>query len=106
MAFRAEVDDDTIDYLQRLGYEVDSYRSIVDYLFTTHMDDPDFLGSPLLKAYMKDYEKVNAEYIRAKTEYGEKVLRPMADERFGQPGVFFTWSIPDFAAKTVEVRAR
>ena len=104
--FETEVDDQSLDYLQRLGYEVDSYRSIIDYLFTAHADEPDFIGTELFKSYAKEYAKVNAEYSKAKAAFGEKVLRPIAEERFGVEGCTFNWSIPDFADKTAQVWLR
>ena len=95
--------DESLNYLQRLGYEVDSYRSIIDYLFTNHKDDPTFINSEIFCAYQKKYEKVEAEYVLAKKEYGEKELRPIVEERCGIKGVLFTWNIPDFTDKKVEI---
>lgn len=45
--FTIEADSESINYLQRLGYEIDSYRSIIDFLFTAHKDEPEFIDSEI-----------------------------------------------------------
>ena len=99
-------DDDSLNYLQRLGYEIDSYRSIVDYLFSSHKDEPEFLDSDIFKSYMKKYEIVNAEYAKAKEKYGQEILRPIVEDRCDDTDVDFTWTIPDFNDKKVIVTCR
>lgn len=102
--FTIDADSESINYLQRLGYEIDSYRSIIDFLFTTHRDDPDFIDSEIFHAYQLKYEKVNAEYAKAKEEYGQKILRPIVEENSGEVGIDFNWKIPNFADKKVFIR--
>ena len=99
--FTIEADSESINYLQRLGYEIDSYRSIIDFLFTAHKDEPEFVDSEIFHAYQLKYEKVNAEYAKAKDEYGQKILRPIVEERSGKTGIDFNWNIPNFIEKTV-----
>lgn len=99
--FTIEADQESINYLQRLGYEIDSYMSVIDFLFSAHKDDPEFVDSEIFRAYQIKFEKVKVEYSKAKEEYGQKILRPIVEEHTGKAGIDFNWSIPVFADKKV-----
>ena len=71
---------ETINYLQRLNYEVQTREEIITKLIEMHKDDSDdslFVSKPFLK-YSEELSRVKAEYELAKTEaerlYVPKVL--------------------------------
>lgn len=99
-----DVNEDTINYLQRLGYEVDSMRSIIDFMFDSHRNDKtnDLFESVPWKTYMRKYEQVNAAYNMAKLEYS-KQLQKVVDTKLGRKNVEFNWEIENFQDKKVRV---
>lgn len=104
MEFYLNADEKTCNYLQRLGFEVDSRRSIIDFMFDSHKNDDDLslFDSKPWKKYEKDYETVFAEYQLAKNEYS-KQLQTIVDKKLGKKGTKFNWSIDDFSTKQVHI---
>lgn len=95
------VNQETINYLQRLNYEVYTREEIIAKLLETHKDDADdslFVSKPFLK-YSEELSRVKAEYEMAKLE-AEKLFIPK--ELYGQHQ--YNWNI-DFVTNvmTVEV---
>lgn len=97
--YEVEISQELANYLQRLGYEVDTRLSIIDRLFTNHKDDTDasVFESVPFKTYSKQLEDVQAEYNMAKDKMTE-YLRPLVAETEGVPEeeVLFDWRIDDF----------
>ena len=102
--FYLPITEDTCNYLQRLGMEVDSRLEVINRLFTVHANDPDdsVLTSPAFKTYHKQFDDVNAEYAIAKERFGEEI-RPMVEETYGETGVEFNWFIENFESKQVKI---
>lgn len=95
------VTQETIDYLQRLNYEVLTREEIITKLLEMHKDDTDdslFVSKPFLK-YSEELSRVKAEYEMAKLE-AEKIYIPK--ELYGQHQ--YNWNI-DFSTNvmTIEV---
>lgn len=95
------VTQETINYLQRLSFEVFTREEIITKLIEIHKDDNDdslFTSKPFLK-YSEELSRIKAEYELAKVE-AEKLYIPKA--LYGQHE--YKWSI-DFATNimTVEV---
>lgn len=102
--FYMDVNQETINYLQRLGFEVDGARSLIDFMFDAHKNDTDttLFDSVPWKAYMKKYEEANAAYALAKAEYGRE-LQNIVDAKTGKKNTIFDWSIDDFQEKKVRI---
>lgn len=97
----SNIPQETIDYLQRLNYEVFTREEIITKLLEMHKDDEDdslFTSKPFLK-YSEELSRVKAEYEMAKLE-AEKIYIPK--ELYGQHQ--YSWNI-DFITNvmTVEV---
>ena len=95
--FTIVVQNEVVDYLQRLGYDIDSRLAVIDRLFTTHKDDTDasVFSSVPFKTYSKELEELQAEYAMAKDEFSE-ILKPIIQEKLGIPDVTFEWKIVNF----------
>jgi hypothetical protein len=71
------VAQETVDYLQRLNYEIFTREEIIAKLIEMHKDDTDdslFVSKPFLK-YSEELSRVKAEYELAKSE-AEKLYVP------------------------------
>ena len=97
--YTLKINQELANYLQRLGYEVDTRLSIIDRLFTNHKDDTDasVFESVPFKTYSKQLEDVQAEYDMAKNQMTE-YLKPIVAEKEGisVDEVLFDWRIDDF----------
>lgn len=95
--FYLDVSQETCNYLQRLGIEVDGRLEVINRLFTTHANDADdsVLTSKPFQTYQKQYDEINAEYNLAKEELG-KELTKLVQEKLGKEEVNFNWTIEDF----------
>lgn len=73
MAKKFKVDQDVVDYLERLTYETRGKMNLIDYVVTAHAADADASvveGRPFA-SLMAGYEKAAAEYEAAKTRFAE-----------------------------------
>lgn len=103
-SFYLPVSQETCNYLQRLGVGVDARLEVINRLFTSHKDDPDdsVLTSVPFQTYQKQYEELNAEYAMAKDTVSNE-LRPIVEEKVGQTGISFNWTIEDFNSQQVKI---
>ena len=64
-----KVNQESLDYLERLAYEVDGKVNLIDYILTSHKNDTDnsIINSKPFQHLLQDYEKASAEYLVAKT---------------------------------------
>lgn len=95
--FTLKVENKLVDYLQRLGFDIDSRLAVIDRMFMNHKDDTDasvFESIPW-KKYSKELEDVQAEYSIAKDEFS-KLLIPIVEKETGVSGVSFNWKIENF----------
>ena len=95
--FTLVVENDLVDYLQRLGFDIDSRLAVIDRMFVNHKDDTDasVFESVQWKKYSKELEDTQAEYTMAKDEFS-KILIPLVEEKTGTKGVSFDWKIENF----------
>lgn len=90
---------ETINYLQRLNYEVQTREEIITKLLEMHKDDNDdslFVSKPFLK-YSEELSRVKAEYELAKIEV-EKLYVPKV--LYGQHQ--YSWNI-DFVTNEMTI---
>lgn len=66
-----QVNHETVDYLQRLAYEVNGKSNLIDYVLTKHINDDnaDIIDSEPFKKLMLDYTTASAEYEVAKDRF-------------------------------------
>lgn len=104
---KIEVQQESMDYLQRLAFEVEGRLEVINRLFTNHANDTDasVLTSVPFKTYQKEFDEANAAYNIAKDEFGKKI-RPIVEEAVGQEGIDFDWMIEDFTQPYVNITVK
>lgn len=104
MKFELEINKETSNYLERLTYETNSFKDIIDHIVTSHKNDSDssVIESPVWKGYEKKYLDSNAEYSLAKDKLTEE-LTPVVIEKSGLKNPNFSWKIVDFNRRVVEI---
>lgn len=104
--FKMDVDEETVSYLQRLHYEVESYQSVVARLIENAKGSKDdsLLDSPTFKAYHTKMEEAIFSYDTAKKEFQNRIATT-AGERipFDLGNVLWSWSIDDFSIPEVTI---
>ena len=67
---KIDVNKETVNYIERLHYEVDQRKDIIQRLIESHANDEDasVLTSPAFKAYSSELSEFVAEYENAKSE--------------------------------------
>lgn len=102
--FYLAVSEETCNYLQRLGMEVDARGEIINRLFTSHANDADdsVLTSKPFETYQKQYNEVFAEYNMAKEAFGNE-LQLLVDKEEGREETRFNWLIEDFNEHKVKI---
>lgn len=100
--FKITIEEKTANYLQRLGFEIDSRLAIIDRMFVNHKDDTDtsVFDSVPWKKYNKEFEELNVEYTMAKDSLTKQLI-PTVSEAVGYECNDFTWKIEDFQAHEV-----
>ncbi len=95
--FTIELTQELIDYVQRIGYEVDTRVYLIDRMFDMHKSDTDtsLFDSVPFKKYHKDLENKKTEYDLAVKELGERI-KPIVCQKLGRNDVNFNFEIPDF----------
>lgn len=73
---KIEINQDTVNYIERLHYEVDQRKDIIQRLIESHANDEDatVLTSPAFKAYSSELSEFVAEYENAKAELQNKYI--------------------------------
>lgn len=95
---KVNVNEETVNYIERLHYEVEQRKDIVQRLIEAHANDLDaaVLTSPAFKAYSSELSEFVAEYETAKQilqdEYIPKYLK---DHQIN-------WNL-DFQAKELQI---
>ena len=102
--FYLPVSQETCNYLQKLSIATDARLEVINRLFTSHKDDPDdsVLTSIPFQSYQKQYEELHAEFALAKEKMNSD-LRPVVEEKVGQTGISFNWTIEDFNLQQVKI---
>lgn len=105
MKFNVEVEENVINYLERLGMEVDAQVYLIDRMFANHAYDTDteLFESIPFKHFMRRYEESKYAWEMAKSEFQKTYLDPIVAEKIGKQGVAYNWIIPDFSAHVCEV---
>lgn len=103
------INQETADYLQRLGMEVDARMATINFMFEAHKGDRDtsMFESVPFKHYQHELEEKMFEYSAAKKEF-EKGIRPLVAKEEGIPEeeAVFDWNIEDFASLCVTITIR
>lgn len=96
--FTISLNAEQVNYLQRLGAEVDSKVFIIDRLFANHATDTDtqLFDSIPYKHYMSEYEKAYVAWELAKNELETTVIRPAVIQETGNENPSFSWIIEDY----------
>lgn len=105
--FEVEMTQEQIDYLQRLGMEMDTRYDIVARIIENHKNDVDdtVLNSTVFTKYHHAAAEAKLAYETAKIEFGNTYLQPIIDNKTGKKNVPFTWEIPDFSTRIVYITA-
>ena len=69
--FEIVVEQQVVDYIERLAFEVEGQKRIVKELIMENPNNPEFLDSPTFLKYQARYEEKSAEYELAKRELQE-----------------------------------
>lgn len=98
------MNQETADYLQRLGYDVDTRHSVIDRLLTNHKEDTDasVLESVPFKKYHEELEHAVTAYEEAKKKFSANLME-IVKEREGKEEVTFDWRIEDFNSLQVKI---
>ena len=101
ITFVVEENDD-INKLRSMNYDIETRMAVVDRLFTNHKDDADssVFDSVPYKQYSKELQEAYVSYDIEKENYGQSVLRPIVEEKTGKKDISFDWNL-DF--QTLEV---
>lgn len=92
------VDKEKAVYLERINFELNFTKDVIQRMIESHPNDPDFVKGDSFKAYQKHGAELQAEYAIAASEI-EKVYIPAALK-----GHKYAWSIPvDSNEMTVNV---
>jgi len=105
--FKITIPQELVDYVQRLGRDVDSRVYLIDRMFYNHRNDEDtnMFDSVPFKKYQKEFEELKAEYDMAVDKLGEKLI-PFVVEKTGIEDPKFDWKIDDFTSLEVEITMR
>ena len=98
--FVIELTQDQVDYLQRLGAEVDGKVFLIDRMFANHATDTDTMlfDSVPFKHYTKEYENAYAAWELAKKEIETSQIKPEVQRITGREDVQFSWLIDDYTS--------
>lgn len=100
-----ELTQDQVDYLQRLGNEVDSKVFLIDHMFANHAQDTNtaLFDSVPFQHYMQEYEKARFEWEQAKLEFQNTYLNDKVKEATGLKDPKYNWQINDYLSLKCEV---
>ena len=76
-------DQDIINLLQRLQYEVESRKEIIGFIIST-----DGINSESFKKYEKDYQDFYIQYQEAKAQFEELYVKPAVPD-----ASFINWKL-------------
>lgn len=65
---RVKVNQETVDYIERLSFEVDGMKKVVKEIILDGQDNPSILDGAAFKKYEERYRERNAAYEVAKAE--------------------------------------
>lgn len=91
------LDEDFCNEIQRLSFEVESRKSIINSIFDLHKDDPDssVLTSPSFKRYQNEYTEFFAEY-----EMKKEVVNTFIPDFLKEHQL--SWNL-DFSTRTLKI---
>lgn len=103
--FVLDLTEEQVNYLQRIGTELDGKVFLLDRMFETHAMDTDtsMFQSVPFKHFMAEYENTYAEWELAKKHLEDSYIRPEVLKRTNGESVNFQWAINDYLAKQCEV---
>lgn len=73
---KIEINQETVNYIERLHYEVEQRKDIIQRLIEAHANDSDaaVLTSPAFKAYSSELSEFVAQYETAKNALQEEYI--------------------------------
>lgn len=72
--FAVEVSQKTVDFLERISYELEGQKRVIKELINENQNNPDFLQNKAFIAFNARYEEKTAEYEIAKKEAQETYI--------------------------------
>lgn len=96
---KVEINQETIDYLQRLHFEVEAHQDVIQRIIESHSADQnaDILESKVFEKYSKRLSDLKAEYELAKQEVSNTYIPDEYKE-------FAKWNI-DFNTRIMTIEA-
>ena len=103
--FNIEISQEQVNYLQRLGMEVDGMIFLIDRIFSNHANDTDLtlFNSVPFQHYMKKYEDAYAAWELAKQEFQSSFLDKKVKEITNLENCKYNWTIDDYSSLICEV---
>lgn len=103
--FTVDLTTEQVNYLQRLGADVDSKVFLIDRMFSNHANDEDaaLFDSVPFKHYMEEYEKARMEWEFAKSEFQKNYLDKKVKEHMKKDDVAYNWQIKDYLSLKCEI---
>ena len=96
--FTVEVNQELVNYIERLSYEESSYKDVIMTMLEAHKGDPDgsTIDNPVFKAYQEKYSRAKAEYELAKQKVTDEYIPDCLKEHQTE------WNL-DFATNVLTV---
>lgn len=88
-SFEVKVNNETVDYLERLSFEVDGMKRIIKELISDNSSNPAILENETFLRYSKKYEERNAAYEIAKRELEQSAI----PEEIRRSGALLRWNL-------------
>jgi len=103
--FTVDLSEEQVNYLQRLGTEVDSKVFLIDRMMANHAADTDtaLFDSIPFKHLMDGYEEARAAWEFAKAELQRTYLDEKVKEATGKDDVQYNWQINDYLSHKCEI---
>lgn len=87
--FKLTLNDQLVDYLERLAYELEGSKRIIKELIIENPDNVGILNGETFKHYQKAYEENNAKYEIGKKELQNKYI----PEKYRISGKVLNWNL-------------
>lgn len=99
--FQKKVDNGTVDYLERLNFELEGTKRIIKELILENREDASVLDGKTFQRYNQKYEERFAAYETAKDKMAKEFIPPAVRES----GDLASWDL-DFATGILSYSVR
>lgn len=96
--FEVKVNDETVNYIERLSFEVEGMKKVVKEIITDAQDNPAVLDGSAFKTYEHRYHERNAAYEVAKNELQQRWIPKDLQNNLIQWNLDFSSGILSFDA--------